>query len=77
MENRPGNEEPTLVNTEWDAGQVEDDGVVDDEVSYASISKETGVVDEGGDSFGDITTDGIMVLDLDGERWEGQLSLPR
>ena len=32
-----------------------------------SISKETGVVDEGGDSFGDITTDGIMVLDLDGE----------
>ena len=40
---------------------------MDDEVSNASISKETGVVDEGGDSFGDITTDGIMVLDLDGE----------
>ena len=26
------------------------------------------VVDEGGDSFGDITTDDIMVLDLDGDR---------
>jgi hypothetical protein len=43
---------------------------VDDEVSKASISKETGVVDEGGDSFGDITTDGIMVLDLDGRATE-------
>ena len=41
---------------------------MDDAVSNASISKKTGVVDEGGDSFGDITTDGIMVLDLDGER---------
>ena len=56
------------ANTERDTGLVEDvDGVVGDEVSNASINKETGgVVDEGGDPTGDGTTTG-MVLDLDGE----------
>jgi hypothetical protein len=63
----PGGRIVLEVNTERDTGLVEDvDGVVGDEVSNASINKETGVVDEGGDPTGDGTTTG-MVLDLDGE----------
>ena len=62
-------EKPTLVNAERDASRSKDaDGVGSNEIGYASIDEETGVINKGGDPpppGGGATTG--MVLDSDGE----------
>ena len=60
-------EKPTLVDAERDASRSKDaDGVGSNEIGYASIDEEAGVIIKGGDPSGGGATTG-MVLDSDGE----------
>ena len=63
----PGDEGPTFVDAERDAGHSEDaHGVGCDEIDDASVEKEASVIVEGEDSTGGETAASI-VLDPDGE----------
>jgi hypothetical protein len=64
-----GNEKPTFVDAERDASRSENaDGVGGNEIGYASIDNEAGIINEGGFPTGGGTTTGMMVLDSKGER---------
>ena len=56
-----GNEKPTFVDAERDTSRSENaDGVSGNEIGYASINKEAGIINEGGYPTGGGTTTGMF-----------------